>query len=67
MRTMVLTLDEDDYDTIQREIAQRQASNHAHDGAMLPEGESGIAGAHLAEAIRDLDEYRALWKASNPC
>ncbi|WP_152051588.1 hypothetical protein [Tautonia marina] len=58
---MTLELDEDDYRIIQAEIACRQRrSREAFPGepTLLPEGESSLAGAILAEVIRDLDEYR---------
>ena len=63
-REIVLILDEDDWDTIQNEFAQRQA-DRMDDGEggtrpILPEGESNDAGAMVAEIIRDLDEYRSL-------
>jgi hypothetical protein len=65
---MTLTLDELDYATIQREIAHRQARSRAigDDRTILPDGESCLAGAVLAECVRDLDEYRALWDAEHP-
>jgi hypothetical protein len=65
MRTIVLELDEDDWNTIQDELARAQAYRDK-DGAILPEGESNLPGAIIGEAIRDLEEYRALWRAENP-
>lgn len=62
MRTITLELDELDYDCIQGEIARRQAFRDK-DGPLLPDGESNMVGAMLAEAIRDLEEYRAAWEA----
>jgi hypothetical protein len=35
-------------------------------GTILPDGESCLAGAILAECVRDLDEYRTLWDAEHP-
>lgn len=63
-RQLVLLLDEADYDTIQAELARRQQRSRWQDaagGVILPEGESNLAGALLAEAVRDLDEYRSLY------
>ena len=61
-RHMHLYLDEEDYNAIQREIARRQCSRWPDGGVILPEGESNMVGAILAEACRDLDEYRAMFK-----
>ena len=57
---IVLEVDELDYQAIQTEFAKRQGQRRP-----LPEGESDLAGAMVAEAIRDLDEYRALWEVQN--
>lgn len=65
MRTIVLELDEDDWNTIQNEIARQQAFRD-EDGPMLPDGESNMTGAIIAEAIRNLEEYRAIWEAEHP-
>lgn len=65
MRTITLELDEDDWDSIQGEIARRQARRDEH-GPLLPEGESNMVGAMLAEAVRDLEEYRAAWESEHP-
>jgi hypothetical protein len=63
MPTMTLHLDEQDFATIQAEIAKRQVrSRWPNGGVMLPEGESDIPGSLIAEAIRDLDEYRSIHK-----
>lgn len=64
-RALLLRLDEDDWNTIQGEIAKRQAYR-MDDGSggtqpIIPEGESNDAGAILAEVVRDLDEYRDLY------
>lgn len=62
-RTMTLVLDDADFDAIQAEIAHRQARSRRVDPAgptILPDGESNLAGAILAECIRDLDDYRAM-------
>lgn len=67
LRRMELVLDELDYDTIQREIAHRQERSRWEDdgGTIIPEGDSDLAGAIIAEIIRDLDDYRDL-SGSNP-
>ena len=60
-RTMILELDELDFETIQKEITDRQRDDHANGSeTMLPEGESNLAGAILAECVRDLKDYRDL-------
>lgn len=61
MRTITLELDEDDWNAIQKEIAIRQ-SRRDKDGPLLPDGESNMVGAMLAEVVRDLEEYRAAWE-----
>lgn len=65
MRTIVLECDEDDWNAIQNELALRQARRDEH-GAMLPDGESNLPAAILAECCRDLIDYRALFDAPNP-
>lgn len=71
-RQLVLELDELDYDTIHGYIAEFQgksaqvhAMNGNKGGAILPEGDSNVAGAIMAECVRDLLEYRALWEAEH--
>jgi hypothetical protein len=58
---LVLELDEDDYRDIQREITRRQVRSRVALGEplteSLPDGESNLAGAVLAEVVRDLWEY----------
>lgn len=59
LRTITLLLDEQDYDTIQNEVAYRQRlESEGIPG--VADGDSNLIGAVVAEAIRDLDEYRAL-------
>lgn len=60
MRTITLEVDEDDWNTIQNEFARIQAFRDAY-GPILPDGESNLAGAMVAEAFRDLEEYREIW------
>ena len=64
MRTITLELDEDDWNTVQSLIAEKQAFRDA-DGPILAEGTSNLAGACIAEAIRDLEEYRELWEVEH--
>jgi hypothetical protein len=82
MRTMTLTLDDDDYDAIQKEIARRQLHRWPDDdplgghvsridgvrreGTILPDGDSDLVGAIFAECCRDLEEYRALYDLEHP-
>ncbi len=68
-RTMTLTLDDEDFDAIQKAITEYQlVSRNVYPNAdeSLPEGESCLAGAIIAELIRDLNDYRAAWEAANP-
>ena len=60
---MTFVVDEDDYSTIQAEIAKRQAEGRT---GVLPEGESDLVGSHIAEMIRDLDDYRSLYDRDHP-
>jgi hypothetical protein len=63
-RTMTLTLDEDDYDAIQKEIADRQVLSrvlYPDEPTVMPDGDSCLVGAIFAECCRDLEEYRALF------
>lgn len=64
-RQIILELDEEDWDTIQGEFSKRQ-SHRYKGGPMLPDGDSNLPGAMLAECIRDLDEYRSLYDAEHP-
>lgn len=64
MPKLVLDLDQIDFDTIQNEIARRQALSRKlapNEPTIVPEGESCLAGALIAESIRDLDEYRSIY------
>lgn len=65
MAKIILELDEDDWNTIQKEFSRQQLFRD-DDGTILPEGTSNLPGAMLAEAIRDLEEYRAMWETANP-
>lgn len=62
MRRIELILDELDWDVIQNEMARSQACRD-EDGPILPDGESNLPGAILAEAIRSLNEYRDLFSS----
>jgi hypothetical protein len=64
-RQITLELDELDYDTIQGEFARQQQFRDDY-GTILPDGESNLAGAMIAEAIRNCEEYRSIWEAEHP-
>ena len=71
-RQIVLDLDQLDYDVIAKEIANYQASSAkiramsgGKGGAILPDGDSNLAGAIIAESIRSLVEYREMFDARN--
>lgn len=65
MRTITLELDEDDWNTIQSELARQQTFRDSN-GPVLPDGDSNMVGAMIAEAIRNLEEYRSIWEAEHP-
>lgn len=63
IRRMELVLDDLDYETIQGEITKRQVLDRIIDPAgesIVPDGESNLAGAILAEVVRDLQDLRNL-------
>jgi hypothetical protein len=63
-RPINLILDELDYDTIQYYIADYQAaSKNIAPGkpTIVPDGESNLVGAIMAECVRNLLEYRSLF------
>jgi hypothetical protein len=69
LRRIELILDDDDFNTIQAEITHRQVRSRAiapDSPTILPDGDSNLAGAILAECCRDLIEYRALWEKERP-
>lgn len=55
-----LDLDEIDAADVNAEFALRQKCRDAH-GQVLPDGESNLAGAMVAEMVRDLREYRIMY------
>lgn len=66
LRRIELLCDDLDFDAIQEEITHRQVRSRviAPDSpTILPDGESNLAGAIVAEMVRDLREYRGLWTA----
>lgn len=69
MPQIVLDCDDDDYRDLQAEIARQQAAAHQlkdRDGnPCYPEGTSNVAAVSLAEAVRSLWEYRALWESEH--
>lgn len=73
MITMTFTVDELDYATIQKEIARRQSGTRMTDPndpsrtvPCLPDGDSDMIGAMIAEIIRDLNDYRDLRAGRTP-
>lgn len=54
MKTLILSLDDEDYAAVQEAVAKRQRwFRHPDGGNLLPEGtESDTAGAYLAEICR---------------
>jgi len=66
-RTITIEVDELDEATILNTIAKYQAKSHAAGGEnWLPEGESDIRGATLAEICRAYQEYHDTWKPRLP-
>lgn len=65
-RQIVLELDAEDFDDIQREIAHRQQRCRDEEGIVLPDGDGNLAGRIVAEIVRDLWEYRAIWEQEHP-
>lgn len=59
-----LILDDDDFRTLQAEIMLRQVQGEGE--PILPEGDSNLYGAIIAEVIRDLNEYRAIYDSEHP-
>lgn len=62
-----LLLDDDDWRAVQAEIARSQALDHRFFGTSVRNlsdviGGSNIAGYYLADACRQLREYRDLWE-----
>lgn len=71
-RKLILELDELDWETIHKYIAEYQSNSAAvhalsgeKGGAIVPDGESNLAGAIMAECVRNLWEYRAIWEREN--
>lgn len=56
-----LVLDEADAATVEAEFADRKRPERME---AMPDGESNDDGAIVAEIIRDLNEYRAMYDAS---
>jgi hypothetical protein len=65
VRAITLTLDEADWNAVQAEFARRQAFRDKQ-GNTLPDGDSNLAGAMVAEVVRDLDEYRSHYAKEHP-
>lgn len=62
IRTITLQCDELDYDCIQAEFARRQ-TNRRDGFTNVPDGESNLIGAMVAEIVRDYSELSGLWNA----
>lgn len=64
-RTILLLCDEADFNTIQNELAQRQAFRFLDgSGPVIPDGDSNLPAVMMAEAIRDLNEYRSMFNVN---
>ena len=64
LKRIVLELDADDHKTVTEFFANYGKFSDGE--LMLPEGDSNDEGAMVAEAIRGLQEYRAMVAANNP-
>lgn len=62
MKKLTLVLDDDDDRAVQAAIAERQRDSRWPDGVMLPEGESDLPGAIIAEICRGYVDYRAFYQ-----
>jgi hypothetical protein len=65
-RQLILELDEADWDTIHGYIAEFQRDSQRvapKQPTIVAEGDSNLAGAIMAECVRDLLEYRDIMKA----
>jgi hypothetical protein len=65
LRKIELVLDDLDYDVIQKEITDYQVHCRRIAPAgptILPDGESNLAGAIIAECVRSLNEYRKMFE-----
>ena len=60
MQTITLIVDEDDAAAVHRAIADYQRASRDEHGVILPEGESDLPGAILAEICRGWLELVAL-------
>jgi hypothetical protein len=56
-----LILDDLDYADVMQEIKLRKDQ-----GRPLPDGESSVDAAHIAEIVRDLWDYREMFDAQRP-
>lgn len=65
-RQIILEVDYDDFDAIQKEIAHRQQRCRDEEGVVLPDGDGNLAGRIVAEIVRDLWDYRAIWEREHP-
>ena len=65
-RIIQLECDEEDWDTIQTEFARMQSVRDDKGMYSIPEGDSNLAGAMVAELIRGIIEYRNMFHAERP-
>ena len=59
MKTIILELDEIDYQDVMSEIARHEAMSP------LPDGRGNVNGRVVAELVRDLREYRDLYDSES--
>lgn len=59
MRQIILDCDATDYADIQKEFALRQQCRDDR-GTLVPDGDSNLSAAMVAEMVRDLEEYRSI-------
>ena len=63
---ITLELDDDDYATIMAEVELRRFQDAENGESTMPDGDSDEIGAVIAEAIRDIDDYRAMYDRDHP-
>ena len=52
LRTITLELDDMDYDAVQKEFSHRQTRSRDEFGTVLPDCDSNLAGAMVAELVQ---------------
>lgn len=69
VREIVLELDNEDFDSIQGFLADYQRTSRKiapNKPTILPDGDSNLAGAIMAECVRELLELRVYFKHDHP-